>query len=100
MPATEFCDGSFTMTVRFKAPALYVFLFRTLFMAHNLWHIINMTLNFKMCRAITVLDLWAMTASFYWLLIEGIQLYTLLVVTVFSVKNRVIHAKFAFKIIP
>ena len=52
-----------------------------------------MILNFKMCRAITVLDLWAMTASFYWLLIEGIQLYTLLVVTVFSVKNRVLHAK-------
>ena len=51
-----------------------------------------MTLNFKMCRAITVLDLWAMTASFYWLLIEGIQLYTLLVVTVFSVKNRVVYA--------
>lgn len=48
-----------------------------------------MTLNLKMCRAITVLDLWAMTASFYWLLIEGIQLYTLLVVTVFSVKKMV-----------
>ena len=47
-----------------------------------------------MCRAITVLDLWAMTASFYWLLIEGIQLYTLLVVTVFSVKNRVVHASY------
>ena len=42
---------------------------------------------FQSCRFITVLDQWAMTASFYWLLIEGVQLYTLLVVTVLSVKK-------------
>ena len=34
-----------------------------------------------------MLDHWAETASFYWLLIEGVQLYTLLVVTVLSAKK-------------
>ena len=38
----------------------------------------------KLCRTMTVLDHWSTTASFYWLLIEGIQLYTLLVVTSLS----------------
>ena len=42
---------------------------------------------FQSCRIITVFDHWSMTASFYWLLIEGVQLYTLLVVTVLSVKK-------------
>ena len=47
----------------------------------------TMWFSFKSCRLITVFDHWAMTASFYWLLIEGVQLYTLLVVTVLSVKK-------------
>ena len=45
------------------------------------------SLTMLWCRLITTLDYWAMTATFYWLLIEGIQLYTLLVVTILSVKK-------------
>ena len=40
-----------------------------------------------MCRLVTVVNNWAQTASYYWLLIEGVQLYSLLVITVMSVKK-------------
>ena len=63
----EYCDGSFTITVRG-------------FLNHG-------SITVQSCRIITVFDHWSMTASFYWLLIEGVQLYTLLVVTVLSVKK-------------
>ena len=65
----EFCDGSLTITVSI-----------TVFASKK-------SRLLQSCRFITVLDQWAMTASFYWLLIEGVQLYTLLVVTVLSVKK-------------
>ena len=51
----------------------------------DITYILN--LCFKVCRLITVMDNWALTASFFWLLVEGVQLYTLLVVTVLSVKK-------------
>ena len=67
----EYCEGSFTITVICVLTIC----------RQTMWF------SFKSCRLITVFDHWAMTASFYWLLIEGVQLYTLLVVTVLSVKK-------------